>query len=61
MPTYDVTFRVKYDRSVLVDADDEDSACERAADMIEADIPSGVRREIDLYSCEEKKRKDDDA
>lgn len=59
MPTYDVTFKVEMDRTVRVDADDEDSACEQADDRLREEL-SLRRGDLSLYSCEIA-RKDDDA
>lgn len=53
MPTYDVTFKVAYEHTVRVEADDEDSACEQAGDAAHAAITSNAKRtDVGLYSCE---------
>lgn len=61
MPTYDVTFKVGYEQTLRVDADDADTACEIVGDSIKDRVPDGARRvDVGYYSCEVA-RKDDDA
>jgi hypothetical protein len=50
VPTYEVTFKVEYDHTVLVEARDEDEACELAGDMVKALCPVGDA-DVEFYDC----------
>jgi hypothetical protein len=61
MPTYDVTFKVEYDRTVRVDAGDEDVAADLAAETVHREMPPDAQLgEANYYSISVA-RKDDDA
>jgi hypothetical protein len=55
MTVYDITFKVQYRRTIRVEAEDEDTACERADETVRADL-AGVRfrgvLDVDLYGIE---------
>lgn len=56
MPTYDVTFKVSYEQTLRVEAEDEDSACEAAEDTAKAAVPAGARWvDVGFYSSSEVK------
>lgn len=53
MPTYEVTFKVEYDHTVLVEARDEDEACELAGDVVKESAPiQSCKFDMELYSCD---------
>jgi hypothetical protein len=55
MTVYDITFKVQYRRVVRVEAEDEDTACERADAEVMGEIPAGKIRgslDVDLYGIE---------
>ena len=59
MPTYDVEFRIDYARIVRIDAPDEDTACERADDIVRAEVPAMAGRlDVGLYGSAEVKREE---
>ena len=56
MPTYDVTFKVSYEQTLRLEAEDDDHACEDAADAARAAIPAGARWvDVGFYCSDEVK------